>query len=95
MFGTVAADGSEPLLWVCGGGTRPSLSAHRRPRTGLPHLPGGTDTDSGWGIAVDGRGKAYVTGFTNSSDYPTTRGAFERTFNGGNPDAFVTKLPTG
>jgi hypothetical protein len=44
-----------------------------------------------------------VTGFTASEDYPTTRGAFDRTFNGGADsclfndacDAFVTKLPTG
>jgi hypothetical protein len=36
-----------------------------------------------------------VTGFTDSTDYPTTSGAFDRTFNGGAQDAFVTKLPTG
>jgi hypothetical protein len=40
-------------------------------------------------------GKAYVTGATLSSDYPTTPGAFDTTFNGGTTDAFVTKLPTG
>jgi hypothetical protein len=57
---------------------------------------GGTGTDGGAGIAVDGRGRAYVTGTTfGSTDYPTTRGAFDRTYNGGNSDAFVTKLPTG
>ena len=55
---------------------------------------GGAGDDLGFGIAVDGSGSAYVTGFTNSTDYPTTRGAFDRTFNGGG-DAFVTKLPTG
>jgi hypothetical protein len=43
---------------------------------------------------VDGRGRAYMTGGTSSDDYPTTRGAFDRTFNGV-ADAFVTKLPTG
>jgi hypothetical protein len=37
---------------------------------------------------------AYVTGFTSSTDYPTISGAFDRTFNGGIEDAFVTKLPT-
>jgi len=56
---------------------------------------GGAKFDGGsFSIAVrDGR--AYATGFTNSSDYPTTRGAFDRTFNGGFDDTFVTKLPTG
>ena len=44
------------------------------------------------GIAVR-EGRAYVTGFTDSTDYPTTRGAFDRTFNG-DRDAFVAKLNT-
>ncbi len=39
-------------------------------------------------------GRVYVTGYTRSADYPTP-GAFDRTFNGGFTDAFVTKLPTG
>jgi hypothetical protein len=43
-------------------------------------------------IAVDGRGRAYVTGETSSPDFPTTPGAFGRNFNGLNGDAFVTKL---
>jgi hypothetical protein len=55
---------------------------------------GGTSDDRGFGIAVrDGR--AYVTGATDSADFPTTQGVFDRTFNGGLDDAFVTKLPTG
>jgi transposase len=56
---------------------------------------GGVGTDIGEAIAVDGRGRAYVTGFTFSADYPTTAGAFDTTFNGGLVDAFVTKLPIG
>jgi hypothetical protein len=55
---------------------------------------GGTDLDEGAGIAVDRRGRAYVTGRTGSADYPTTPGAFDTTLNL-NGDAFVTKLPTG
>jgi Beta-propeller repeat len=55
---------------------------------------GGTGDDSGSDIAVDERGRAYVTGATLSANYPTTLGAFDRTFNSPN-DAFVTKLPTG
>ena len=55
---------------------------------------GGTSGDSGHGIAVR-FGRAFVTGTTQSADYPTTPGAFDRTFNGGDGDEFVTKQPTG
>jgi hypothetical protein len=51
---------------------------------------GGTSIEQGVGIAVDRRGKAYVTGQTSSADYPTTSGAFDPTLSNG--DAFVTKL---
>jgi hypothetical protein len=52
---------------------------------------GGTSPDFGFGIAVDGEGRAYVTGSTSSPDYPTTRGAFDRTFTGAS-NTLVTKL---
>jgi hypothetical protein len=55
---------------------------------------GGAGGEIGVGIAVDEEGRTYVTGITNSVNYPTTSGAFDRTFNGSN-DAFVAKLPTG
>jgi hypothetical protein len=56
---------------------------------------GGSGVDVGFGIALDGAGNAYVTGETNSIDFPATAGAFQTTF-GGVLDAFVTKLnPTG
>lgn len=59
-------------------------------------------------IAVDASGNAYVAGATNSSNFPTTPGAFQTTYHPGVPgtkknpgtpntaDAFVTKLnPAG
>jgi hypothetical protein len=51
----------------------------------------GTAGDYGWGIAVDGNGNAYVTGRAESSDFPTTDGAFDTNPNG-LADAFVVKL---
>ena len=45
---------------------------------------------------MDASGNAYVAGITDSTDFPTTAGAFQPTFGGGSGDAFVTKLaPTG
>src|SRR6266571_5400165 len=55
---------------------------------------GGTSNDEAWGIGVDAAGSVYVTGFTLSTDFPATAGAYQTTFFGW--DAFVTKLdPTG
>lgn len=61
---------------------------------------GGTSNDYGTGIAVDGAGSAYVTGYTNSTSFPITSGSFQTTCSGGcsgtTVDALVTKLdPTG
>jgi hypothetical protein len=56
---------------------------------------GGGRFDSGAGIAVDGAGNAYVTGATQSGNFPTTAGAFQTAFKSGsnvNSDVFVTKL---
>jgi len=60
---------------------------------------GGNSYDGGYGIAVDAAGDAYVTGFTYSTNFPTTPGAFQTTCGlDGVPcyDGFVTKLnPAG
>ncbi|MBI4333349.1 MAG: SBBP repeat-containing protein [Chloroflexi bacterium] len=53
---------------------------------------GGSSRDEGYGIALDAAGNAYVTGGTSSSDFPTTVGAFDRSYNGGEADVFVAKL---
>jgi hypothetical protein len=53
---------------------------------------GGSGFDKGYGIAVDSLNNIYVAGQTTSSDFPTTQSAWDRTYNGGNADAFVLKL---
>jgi len=53
---------------------------------------GGSRDDKGYAIAVDGSGNAYVTGYTESTDYDVTLRAFQTTFGGGKRDVFVTKL---
>jgi hypothetical protein len=56
---------------------------------------GGSGNDTGQGIAVDPLGNAYVTGTTNSTDFPTTSGAFS-TQSAGPQEAFIAKFgPTG
>ena len=39
-------------------------------------------TTAASGSRVDGAGSAYVTGYTDSTDFPTTAGAFDTSFNG-------------
>lgn len=51
---------------------------------------GGSQQDEGAGIAVDSTGNAYVTGYTQSTDFPTAN-ALQGTINGGT-DTFVTRL---
>jgi len=51
---------------------------------------GGTGSDSGSGIAVDSTGQAYITGATQSSDFPTLN-AYQSALNGSSA-AFVTTL---
>src|SRR5262249_29020303 len=51
---------------------------------------GGPGNEFAGGIAVDGAGNAYVTGWTNSIDFPTTN-PMQASLAGGS-DAFFTKL---
>jgi hypothetical protein len=67
--------------------------------TGLVHgtFLGGDWTDMGRGVALDSRGGAFLTGSTDSLNFPTTPGAFQPA-NGGlsthQTDAFVTQIAT-
>ena len=53
---------------------------------------GGTSMDIPFCISVMQNGEIVVAGETKSSNFPVTKGAWDRTFNGGSFDAFVTRI---
>ena len=52
---------------------------------------GGNSDDKAYAVAVDAAGNVYVAGSTQSSNFPTTGDAYQRTY-GGSGDAFVAKI---
>ena len=65
--------------------------------TGVPvysSFLGGSNTDSGQGIAVDSSGAAYVAGSTFSTNFPASFGTYQWLYQGTllNSNAFLTKI---
>ena len=61
------------------------------------HLPystlfGGADDDNGESVVIDASGLAWILGWTQSDDVPTTPGAFRTTYGGGNSDLFLIRI---
>jgi len=79
---------------TCGGAADGFVSKFNNELSSLEQSTylGGAFYDNIWGIDIDEEGYVFVTGYTQSSDYPTTAFAFDETFNGGS-DVFVSKLP--
>jgi hypothetical protein len=86
---------AAPFQAASGGGFDAFVTKLNPLGTGLVYSSylGGSATDEGFGIAVDGMGNAYVTGDTSSSNFPTVM-AFQPTL-GGVQDAFVTRVNSG
>jgi hypothetical protein len=74
-------------VWATGGGMQ--YSTYLGGSTG----PSATNPgeDAGVALRLDGNSNAYVTGYTRSSNFPTTTGAYRRTLRGPQ-DAFVVKI---
>ena len=53
---------------------------------------GGSVVDGAQGLAVDGLGNVYMTGYTRDSIGIATTDAYQTTFGGGNYDAFLVKF---
>uniref|UniRef100_UPI003564C6E5 DUF7948 domain-containing protein n=1 Tax=Stieleria sp. TaxID=2795976 RepID=UPI003564C6E5 len=57
---------------------------------------GGTGNDEAKSIALDASGRAYIAGYTVSTDFDTTTGAYDTVYGGGgNDDAFFAVVDTG
>jgi len=57
---------------------------------------GGKADDAAYAVALDSSGNVYIGGYTQSTDFPTSIGAYRVALNGQSTDVFVTKLnPTG
>ncbi len=54
-------------------------------------MMGGSDVDACCDLCLDSQDSIYLTGFTCSTDFPVTPGAYDTGFNGGS-DAFALKL---
>jgi uncharacterized protein (TIGR03437 family) len=94
----LAADGQGAIYAVGSGWTLPDAFAMKLDAGGSQIVYstylGGLGYDVGSGIAVDGAGRAYITGRTDSPDFPLAAAVQPRI--GGDYDAFVTVLdPSG
>lgn len=90
---SIAAEFSGPQSKEQRFSTETNLSAFYNPQAVelvFSTFVGGSSTDYGMDIAVDGVGCVYVTGYTGSPGFPT-QDAHDASFNGGF-DCFVTKL---
>jgi hypothetical protein len=74
-------------VWATGGGL------HYSTYLGGSVGPSATNPgqDAGLSLRLDSSDNAYVTGYTRSSNFPTTTGAYRRTLHGAQ-DAFVVKI---
>ena len=83
------------------GDTGDAFVAKYSPQGGLVYVTylGGRADDIALGLALDSQNNIYVTGYTNSNNFPVSSSAFQRTFAGFTAgtfhpggDAFVAKL---
>jgi gliding motility-associated-like protein len=53
---------------------------------------GGSGADAGYSIKVGQNGYIYVCGGTNSTDFPTTQGSYQTSYQGGRADGWIAVL---
>jgi Beta-propeller repeat/Thrombospondin type 3 repeat len=82
----------DPVGWIGQDGFVTKLDASGSALVYSTYLGGTSGFTIPENIAVDAAGRAYVTGTTSSSSFPTTPGAFDVTLGNTSGDAFLTKL---
>lgn len=77
-----------------GGGTDVFISELNTAGSALVYssFMGGASGEVGNAVAVDASGNAFVTGYTASSNFPTTVGAYSQTNMGGASEGFIAKF---
>jgi uncharacterized repeat protein (TIGR01451 family) len=75
---------------VCGDVTVSQLNPSGSALNYSTYLGGSGDESNGFSLALDSANNAYITGYTDSANFPQVN-AFQ-TYGGGNGDAFVTKI---
>ena len=86
---------SNAIQSTSGGGTDAWAAQVNAAGTTLNYATylGGSGTDEATGVAVDAQGDAYLAGFTDSTNFPTSPGAYQTGLKGGSGyDAFITKI---
>jgi len=87
----VVRSSRSPTLFDAADGFVTRLNAAGSALVFSTYLGSDMGTDMVYEVALDGSGSPVAAGWTASSGFPTTSGAFDRTF-GGVKDAFVTGL---
>ncbi len=87
----VAREGGA-LVWPDSDGPSHPLLADNPSALLWSTFLGGSDGDHGSDVVLDASGNAVITGFTHCSDFPTTPGAYDRSYDGGTWDVFVAKI---
>jgi len=59
---------------------------------GYSTLIGGNGDDCCGGLDVDDNGNTFICGFTNTTSFPTTLGAYSTSYTGGSHDTYITKI---
>ena len=77
------------------GSYAPFLAVLKADGSGLSYssfFGGSSGDDTAYGVAVDSNGKAYITGYAYSTNFPTTKGAYEAAPSSGETFGFVAKI---